>query len=58
MNLGGGYNAETGEFTTPSGGAGLYYFFIHFSLQSRVYAWMAIRHNGTGREWLIRTRLI
>ena len=46
VNLGGGYNAETGQFITPSGGAGLYYFFIHFSLQSGEYAWMAIRHNG------------
>ena len=32
VNLGGGYNSETGQFTTPSGGAGLFYFYVHLCL--------------------------
>ena len=45
VNLGGGYNAETGTFTTPSGGGGLYYFYVHFVLDNGEFAWMNIRHN-------------
>ena len=46
LNLGGGYNAATGQFTTPSGGAGLYCFFAHFSLGFARFAWMNIRRNS------------
>ena len=30
VNLGSCYNVETGQFTTPSDGAGLYYIYAHF----------------------------
>ena len=47
VNLGGGYSGSTGRFTTPSGGAGLYYFYVHVSLNKTTFAWINIRHNGT-----------
>ena len=47
VNLGGGYSGSTGQFTTPSGGAGLYYFYVHVSLDRGTFAWTNIRHNGT-----------
>ena len=46
MNLGGGYNSSTGKFTTPSGGAGLYYFYVHVLVDHGRWVWMNIRHNG------------
>ena len=46
VNLGGGYNTETGQFTTPSGGAGLYYFYVHVLVGLDKFAWVNIRHNG------------
>ena len=45
-NLGGGYNSSTGRFTTPSGGAGLYYFYFHVLIGFYRFAWFNIRHNG------------
>ena len=29
VNLGDGYNSETGEFTVPPGGAGVYFFYFY-----------------------------
>ena len=46
VNLGEGYNAETGQFVTSSGGAGLYYFYVHVLVGSGKFAWINIRHNG------------
>ena len=31
VNIGGGYDVTTGDFTVPTGKAGLYYFYVHFS---------------------------
>ena len=46
VNLGGGYNGSTGQFTTPSGGAGLYYFYVHVRLGRDRWVWINIKHNG------------
>ena len=45
-NHGNGYDNTTGEFVVPSGGAGLYYFFVHFLIQDGLYATFRIEHNG------------
>ena len=47
VNLGNGYNGETGEFFTPVGGAGLYFFYAHFQVQQGERAQMDIRVNGS-----------
>ena len=44
--LGNGYNSETGNFVTPLGGAGLYFFYTHFQLQRGEYVQIDIRVNG------------
>ena len=31
VNIGSGYDVTTGDFTVPTGKAGLYYFYVHFS---------------------------
>ena len=46
VNLGGAYSRSTGKFTTPSGGAGLYYFYVHVLIGRYRWAWISIRHNG------------
>ena len=46
VNLGGGYNGATGQFIVPTGGAGLYYFYAHFSLEGGRQAWLNIRKNS------------
>ena len=46
VNIGGGYNSSTGLFTVPSGGAGLFYFDVHFIFGYGEYADMYIRKNG------------
>ena len=46
LNLGGGYNAETGQFIVPSGGAGLYYTYAHFEGDDGETSNMYLRHNG------------
>ena len=46
VNLGEGYDRGTGQFTVPSGDAGIYYFYAHFSLEGGTQAWMNVRHNG------------
>ena len=46
VNLGGGYNSSTGQFTTPSGGARFYYFYVHVLVDHGKWVWMNIRHNG------------
>ena len=47
LNLGGGYNAETGQFIVPSSGAGLYYTYVHFEGDIGETSDMYLRHNGT-----------
>ena len=46
LNLGNGYNAGTGNFITPVGGAGLYYFYAHFQVQQGERVSMEIRRDG------------
>ena len=46
VNLGNGYNAETGDFVTPVGGAGLCFFYIHFQVDQGEKTQMDIRVNG------------
>ena len=40
------YDNETGEFTVLSGGAGLYYFFVHFLCDLDEQARLDLRKNG------------
>ena len=47
LNLGGGYSESTGQFTTPSGGARLYYFHAHFVFDNGEFAWL----NTTVSLW-------
>ena len=46
VNLGNGYNADTGDFTVPPGADGLYFFYAHFQLDVGKSAQIDIRHNG------------
>ena len=41
------YNSETGQFTVPVGGAGLYFFYTSFFAQDEQFADFLIRVNGT-----------
>ena len=45
-NHGNAYDSTTGQFVVPSGGAGLYYFFVHFLIQDGLYVTFRIEHNG------------
>ena len=45
VNLGNGYNAETGEFTVPAGGSGLYYFHFHTLVEDGLSADFSINHS-------------
>ena len=45
VNIGNGYDGTTGEFTVPSGGAGLYYFYAHFLFDLGNDAWMRMQVN-------------
>ena len=40
------YNSTTGEFTVPFDGAGLYFFYISFRLDSQESASLSITKNG------------
>ena len=46
VNIGDAYNGETGQFTVPSGGAGLYYFYVHLVMEITGNGQFDIRHNG------------
>ena len=46
VNLGNGYNTETGEFTVPPGGAGVYFLFFYTSVGAGELAQFAISLNG------------
>ena len=46
VNLGNGYNGETGNYVTPVGGAGLYFFYVHFQVDRGEYTLMDVRLNG------------
>ena len=46
VNLGEGYNNETGEFTVPPGGAGVYFLFFYTAVDNGEYGDFSIRHNG------------
>ena len=43
------YNPATGQFTVPSGGAGLYFFYINFFADDETNAAFTMRVNGA---WL------
>ena len=45
VNIGNGYNGATGEFTVPSGGAGLYYFYGHFVFDTGESVWIRLQVN-------------
>ena len=40
------YDSETGEFTVPSGGAGLYYFYVHILCDNGEQVRVDLRRNG------------
>ena len=44
-NIGNGYDGATGEFTVPSGGAGLYYIYAHFLFQTGKLVWIRMQVN-------------
>ena len=46
VNLGNGFNSETGTFTVPTGGAGLYYLYAHFMYDIGDWVYIGIRRNG------------
>ena len=46
VNLGNGYKRETGNYVTPVGGAGLYFFCVHFEVDRGEYTLMDVRLNG------------
>ena len=46
INLGNGYNSDTGEFVVPAGSAGLYYFYAHYLFGAGELQYLNIRHNG------------
>ena len=46
VNLGNGYDGETGDFVTPVGGAGLYFFYVHFQVDQGEHTLMDIKRNG------------
>ena len=43
------YSSETGEFTVPPEGAGLFFFLFHFIMEPGEFADFGIRRNG---QWL------
>ena len=45
LNIGNAYDSETGKFTIPADGAGLYYFYVHFMVDEGEVAEFIIRHN-------------
>ena len=46
VNIGNGYNADTGDFTVPPEADGLYFFYAHFQLEAGKSAQIDIRLNG------------
>ena len=46
INIGNGYSGATGEFTVPSGGAGLYYLYGHFLFEAGNLVWIRMQVNG------------
>ena len=46
VNIGNGYSGATGEFTVPSGGAGLYYLYGHFLFEAGNLVWIRMQVNG------------
>ena len=46
VNLGDGYDGSTGRFTVPSGGAGLYYLYVHCMYDIGDWVYIGIRKNG------------
>ena len=47
VNLGNGYSGSTGKFTVPSGGAGLYYLYVHVMYDWGDWVYIGIRKNGS-----------
>ena len=46
LNLGNGYNNETGEFTVPTGGAGVYFLYFYTLISIGEFAGFAVTHNA------------
>ena len=46
VNLGNGFNYETGTFIVPTCGAGLYYLYAHFMYDIGDWVYIGIRRNG------------
>ena len=46
INIKNGYSGATGEFTVPSGGAGLYYLYAHFLFEAGNLVWIRMQVNG------------
>ena len=53
VNLGNGYNNETGEFTVPPEGAGIYFFFSHTGGRGRIgqFLYCSKRRSFVQRQW-------
>ena len=46
VNLGSGFDGDTGQFTVPEGGAGLYHFYVHVVVEGQSSGRFDIRQNG------------
>ena len=46
VNLGNGYNSETGEFTVPPGGAGVYFLYFYTLIGLGEFSKLTVALNG------------
>ena len=49
VNLGDGYNSETGEFTVPSGGAGVYFFYFYTLVEDGLFTDFCVDSVGVSQ---------